>query len=183
MQTDAKMSECVFFNFSQVNSSCDNNSNVYRNETDFVPTLHDIYFVITLIICLFGFIVNILNIIAILNAPGKLTPHSKLVINLAVSDICVLLPTLVAVIRIIIANQSCYYELVVHKYFQPGIVLVSLLNLLMLGIDHYIAIVKPLHYDRILSTKRISACMAFIWIFSFVASVIETIPKIIKRYK
>ena len=69
---------------------------------------------------------NILNIIAILNAPGKLTPHSKLVISLAVSDICVLLPTLVAEIRIIIANQSCYYELVVHKYFQPGVVLVSL---------------------------------------------------------
>ena len=134
--------------------------------------------------------INILNIIAILNAPGKLTPHSKLVISLAVSDICVVLPTLVAEIRIIIAtllvgdvNQSCYYELVVHKYFQPGVVLVSLLNLLMLGIDHYIAIVKPLHYDRILSTKRISACVAFIWIFSFVASVIENIPKIISYFK
>ena len=192
MQTDAKMFECVYLNFSQleVNISCVNISNVYRNETYFVPTLHDIYFVITLIICSFGFIVNILNIIAILNAPGKLTPHSKLVISLAVSDICVLLPTLVAEIRIIIAtllvgdvNQSCYYELVVHKYFQPGVVLVSLLNLLMLGIDHYLAIIKPLHYNRILSSKRISACFAFIWILSCVASVSETIPKIINYFK
>ena len=190
MQTDARMSECVFLNFSQVNNSCVNISNVYRNETDVYATLYDIYHVITIIICSFGFIVNILNVIAILNAPGKLTPHSKLVISLAVSDICVLLPTLVSEIRIIIAtllvgdvNQSCYYELVVHKYFQPGVVLVSLLNLLMLGIDHYIAIVKPLHYNRTLSTKHISACVSFIWIFSFVASMIETIPKIISYFK
>ena len=188
MQTDARMSECVFLNFSQVNNSCVNISNVYRNETDVYATLHDIYHVITIIICSFGFIVNTLNIIAILNAPGKLTPHSKLVISLAVSDICVVLPSLVA--EIIIAtllvgdvNQSCYYKLVVHRYFQPGVLLVSLLNLLMLGIDHYIAIVKPLHYDRILSTKRISTCVAFIWIFSFVASVIETFPKIISYFK
>ena len=188
MHTDAKMSECVFFNFSQVSNSCVNISNVNRNETDFNATLYDIYNAITLIICLFGFIVNILNIIAILNAPGKLTSHSKLVISLAVSDICVVLPSLLTQISMATllvgdVNLSCYYHVVVHKYIEPGVVLVSLLNLLMLGIDHYIAIVKPLHYDRILSTKRLSACVAFIWIFSFVVSVIETIYKIISYFK
>ena len=188
MQTDARMSECVFLNFSQVNNSCVNISNVYRNKTDFYATLYDIYHVITYIICSFGFIVNILNIIAILNAPGKLTPHSKLVINLAVSDICVVLPSLVteistATLLVGGVNQSCYYHLVVHKCIEPGVVIVSLLNLLMLGIDHYLAIIKPLHYNRILSSKRIRACFAYIWIFSCVASVSETIPKIINYFK
>ena len=182
------MSECVYLNFSQVNNSCVNISNEYRNETDFYATLSDINNVIAYIICSFGFMINILNIIAILNAPGKLTPHSKLDISLAVSDICILLPILVTKISkaaLLVGNikHSCYYYLVVYSYIQPGVLLVSLFNLLMLGIDHYIAIVKPLHYNRILSTRRMSTCIAFVWILSCIASVTETIPKIIYYFK
>ena len=49
-------------------------------------------------VCPLGLIVNILNIIAITNAPSRLTPHSRLVISLAVSDMCIVLPEIVNII-------------------------------------------------------------------------------------
>ena len=75
------------------------------------------------------------------------------------------------------------YDTVLECYFQPGVVLVSLLYLLALGIDHFIAIVKPLHYNSIVSSIRTSACIALIWIVSYTTVVIETIPKTVMYYK
>ena len=135
---------CVDFNNSNVNDSCDK----FKDDTDFIdesPTLFLlIYRPVRYTICTFAVILNILNIIALANAPSRLTPHLKLVISLAISDVCIVLP-LILILSVFkpLENWWCLYT-TLFSYFQPSIFLVSLLNLLALEIDHYIAIVKPL---------------------------------------
>ena len=184
------MAKCEYLNVSQGNNSCVNLTNKYNNGTetnsDNITLFLDIYAMFVYVIFSLASTMNFLNIIALLNVPGKMTPHSKLIISLAISDICVLFPELFTRINRTISVFSgmyyCYFS-VIFLYMEPCVILVSLLNLLTLGIDHYIAIVKPLHYNRIVTNRRISACIVLIWILSFVASVIETIPEIINYYK
>ena len=184
------MAMCDYLlNLSQANSSYANTTSEIRD--DFVISCETLFFLEQILRYIFyvvgssGLIMNFLNIIAILHAPGKMTPHTLLVLNLAISDICLLLPEVF--IRIFETlpydiNIPLYYTLL-HKYIEPAFILASLLNLLSLGIDHYIAIVKPLYYNRIVSKRHTSACIVLIWILSVVASAIETIPEIIKYYR
>ena len=179
------MAKCEYFNVSKLNISFVNTSSKYCNgselntyNNDIVTVFNETYGVFVYVICSLGLIMNILNIAAILNAPEKVTAHPKLVISLAVSDMCVVMPELLkGIISILpyVMSYFCFF-IVVFYYIEPGVILVSLLNLLMLGIDHYIAIFKPLHYNRIVSKHRITLCIVLIWIFGFVASVSETIP-------
>ena len=183
---------CEYLNLSQPNSSCANTTSEVRNdlvvsyETLFI--LQDIFRYIVYVVGSSGLIMNVLNIIAILHAPGKMIPHTLLVLNLAVSDICLLLPEVL--LRILeslpLYPQDINYKLyftILRYYIEPAFILASLLNLLSLGIDHYIAIVKSLYYNRIVSKRRTSVCIVLIWILSVVASAIETIPEIIKYYR
>ena len=56
-------------------------------------------------------------------------------------------------------------------------------NLLVLGIDHYIAIVKPLHCNRLVSNRRTKVIISLIWIVRFIAAVIDIIPAIFTYYE
>ena len=79
-------------------------------------------------------------------------------------------------------SASLYsFNVAVYTCFYSSVMLVSLLNLLLLAIDYYIAIVKPLHYSSIVTKSRTRACIVFIWIVSFitVTVVTESIPEII----
>ena len=170
---------CVDFNNSNVNDSCDK----FKDDTDFIdesPTLFLlIYRPVRYTICTLAVILNILNIIALANAPSKLTPHLKLVISLAISDVCIVLP-FILILSVFKPRENwwCLYT-TLFSYFQPSIFLVSLLNLLALGIDHYIAIVKPLQYNIIVTNSRTNVLMCVIWIASFITSVFESLPHVL----
>ena len=188
------LTKCEKFILSLVNNSCVNTSDEFYDQKE-----HDDYatwIFVTGIITKFkhtvsplGLIMNILNIVAIANAPSRLTPHSRLVINLAVSDMCILLPWL---LHILIFESTDYgiigypsisyfcYKVAVETYFLSSVKIVSLLNLLGLAIDHNIAIVKLLHYYRIVSNSRTKAYIVMIWLISFIKAVIESIPTITK---
>ncbi|KAJ8038668.1 G-protein coupled receptor 52 [Holothuria leucospilota] len=50
-----------------------------------------------------------------------------------------------------------------------AVLIVSILNLLMLSIDRYIAVTRPLTYYSIMTRKKCYMCVAFVWVFSFTA--------------
>ena len=85
--------------------------------------------------------------------------------------------------RVFVMISYYCYNVAVYTYFFSSVLLVSLLNLLALAIDHYIAIVKPLHYSSIVTNSRIRVCIVLIWLMSFATIVIESIPEIINYYK
>ena len=184
------LTKCDNLNLSQVvYDSCANVSNGNHGKPDYNDAfrlLYDIFEQFVYFASPIGLIMNILNIIAIANAPSKMSPHSKLVISLAVSDMCVVLPALVTrLLRRQLYRYDIYecYDVVTYSYFEPSVTLASLLNLLALGIDQFIAIVKPLHYTRIVSNRRTRECIVLIWLMSFITSVIETLPETINYYK
>ena len=185
--------KCEDMNFSSVDYSFMNLSNrdMYQKDMesyyDTIDVVQNILDRFKYTVCPLGLIMNILNIVAIANAPSRLTQHSKLIISLAVSDMCIVLPE---ILYIIISKTFEYdsisyncYTVLAYFYFEPSVTLVSLFNIFALGIDHYIAIVKPMHYNRIVSNSRIRACVALIWIVSFIIVVTESIPEIINYYK
>ena len=179
------MSKCEGGNLSQFNNTCANISNEFIS-VELLRLLYSILDQFVYVVSPIGLIMNILNIVAIANAPTKLSPHSKFVISLAVSDMCILLPSLVTRLARTLLFQYDIYECfstIAYSYLEPCVTLVSLFNLLALGIDHFIAIIKPLHYKRIVTNSRVSACIVLIWSVSFVTSAIETIPEIINYYK
>ena len=187
----ANLTECEDLNISEVNDSCVNLTNEYRAKVFYISDTHyllsSIYYKFIYTVSPLGLLMNILNIVAIANAPSALTPHSRFVISLALSDLCIILPTLGQKLM----NQLYYFErafnfkvylcynVAIYSYFEPCVILVSLLNLLALGVDHFIAIVKPLHYTRIVSNSRTKTTIALIWAVSFITVVLETVPEII----
>ena len=183
-------------NASHVNKSCVNISSeflykagVFTSDAD--RLLSSIYYNFVYTVSPLGLIVNILNIVAIAHSPQGPTPHSILIISLAVSDICVVLPTLGTQLmchlylyeRVVDLTVLECYAAFEHISFEPCVLLASLFNLLALGIDHYIAIVKPLHCNRLVSNRRTKVIIVLIWIVSFIAVVIDTIPSIFAYYK
>ncbi|XP_071948485.1 octopamine receptor beta-1R-like [Antedon mediterranea] len=54
---------------------------------------------------------------------------------------------------------------------------VSLLSLLSVSVDRYIAISKPLHYILLVTKKRALFAVAFIWIFTFILVTLSSILK------
>ena len=184
------LTKCDNLNLSQViNDSCANVSNGNQAKPEYNDDFRLLYGIFEQFVYFaspVGLIMNILNIIAIANAPSKMSPHSKLVISLAVSDMCVVLPALITrLARRLLYRYGIYecYDLATYSYFEPSVTLASLFNLLSLGIDQFIAIVKPLHYNRIVSNSRTRKCIVLIWLMSFFTSVIETLPETIKYYK
>ena len=101
--------------------------------------------------------------------------------SLAVSDMCIVLPVVIhytlRLLRLYISSDC--YIVALYRYFYPSFTLVSLLNILALGVDHFIAIVKPLHYNRIVSNVRTKVCIVLIWLISFITVATESIPDII----
>ena len=104
-------------------SPCVNISKESHNKTEYiVDTIYDRF---TIAVCPLGLILNILNIIAIMHSSLKLTPHSKLFISLAVSDVCIALHTICS---LLIKELRKYYdvdlcfEIVLQSLFIPGVI-------------------------------------------------------------
>ena len=127
------LTNCEDLNLSLVDYSCMNLSNEFHRDMknndmavyfDTINLVESILEKFKYTVCPHGLIVNILNIIAITNAPSRLTPHSRLVISLAVSDMCIVLPEIV---NIIILNKF-EYDSISYKfayfYFEPSVALV-----------------------------------------------------------
>ena len=131
--------------------------------------------ILRLILCCLALLTNILSIAATANIPKGLTMHSKLIISLAVADIIVPLSIFMYILNKVLntpkvsmlftpqerLTSACMFQFVNSVNVTAH--LISLLNLFAMALDHYIAIMRPLHYINIMNRFRGNLLIFLLW--------------------
>ena len=133
--------------------------------------------ILLLVLCFLGLSINIVSIAATLHIPHGQTAHSKLIINLAISDSCIILSIFLQILEKILSplHSHEYCIETANQGFLNFALLASLINLLAMAIDQYVAILNPMHYHEIMSRFRGNLMLFLIWIISFVGGLIDFI--------
>ena len=107
--------------------------------------------------------------------PIRRTAHIKLIISLSLSDMCVACSVFLhIVVRVTQPHHEEEYCIeVLNEGFLNFALLASLLNLLAMGIDHYLAVKKSLSYHRIMSPVRANIMIASVWVISLLCTVLD----------
>ncbi|XP_026187426.1 trace amine-associated receptor 13c-like [Mastacembelus armatus] len=109
---------------------------------------------------------NLLLIISIYHFRQLHTPTNFLLLSLAVSDFLVGL--LVMPFHIFL-TEPCWYlgDLVcVLDYFLNFIIVCSsVVNMVLISVDRYVAICDPLHYHTRITPNRVQICVVLCWIY------------------
>ncbi|XP_070212595.1 adrenocorticotropic hormone receptor-like [Littorina saxatilis] len=135
--------------------------------------------VISLTLCLLSLLANFLSILATLLGPNGLVTHLKLVVSLGLSDMLLSFSTVSDTLnrifnasptmstppdqRLAFACASTF-----HFALRTMAIVISLLNLLVMALDHYVAIMNPLHYPTRLSRTTGNVIICCIWLVAFV---------------
>ncbi|XP_026187431.1 trace amine-associated receptor 13c-like [Mastacembelus armatus] len=111
-------------------------------------------------------VLNVLVIISISHFRQLHTPTNLLLLSLAVSDFLVGL--LVMPFQILL-TEPCWFlgDLVCVLFnFLPFITLyASVVNMVLISVDRYVAICDPLHYPTRITLNRVQICVVLCWIY------------------
>ncbi|XP_045182610.1 melanocortin receptor 4-like [Mercenaria mercenaria] len=136
----------------------------------------------SIVLCGLGILANSLSIFAILYLHNKLSTHLKLIINLCVSDALIVVPTLVSKI-IYMTETSTFCSAVAERLIIDLALLATLLNLLMIAVDHYFAILRPLLYRRKMTNFRGNFFIIGIWVTSLFGIALEILAGVVVKNK
>ena len=131
--------------------------------------------IIALFLGTIGILVNLLSLLAIYHVSVKITTHFKLIISLACSDIIIGSTVMLLLLHNTInpvsspscghstarIRSTCIYAFI--KAANSTGLIVCLLNLIGMAIDHYVAILKPFYYRRVLGRKYGKFMIITIW--------------------
>ncbi len=121
--------------------------------------------VIMIVIGVLAIVLNVFTVISIAVIRHGLSTNLKLILSLCLSDVLVSLCVLLGMIRMNPFNnnsETCGY--IAWRGLKMASHIISLFNLLGLGLDHYFAIVKPLEYLT-KTTACFPSCMIILfWI-------------------
>ncbi|XP_067384327.1 trace amine-associated receptor 13c-like [Channa argus] len=124
-------------------------------------------------ISLFTVVLNLLVIVSISHFRQLYSPTNLLILSLAVSDF---LMGLVVMPFQILLTEPCWLlgDLVcVLYYFLPFIAIcASVVNMVLISVDCYVAICDPLHYSTRITQKRVQICVLLCWIYCVFYSLI-----------
>ncbi|KAK3108213.1 hypothetical protein FSP39_003329 [Pinctada imbricata] len=136
--------------------------------------------IVRLILCSLALVTNILSIMATANIPKGLSMHSKLIISLAIADMIVPISIFMYILNKVLntpkvgrlftpeerLSSACMFQFVNSINVMAH--LISLFNLFAMALDHYIAIMKPLHYIHIMNRFRGNLLIIVLWVTAFV---------------
>ena len=131
--------------------------------------------VIAVIMGTIGILANLLSLLAIYHVSAKITTHFKLIISLACSDITIGITVMLLLLHNTINPvchpgccspnarivSTCMFAFI--KAANSTGLTVCLLNLIGMAIHHYIAILKPFYYRRVLDKKYGTLMIITIW--------------------
>ena len=136
--------------------------------------------VLSIVLSILGIIANILSIYFVKRIYKTLSSHLKLIISLCVSDCLIPLPCLLKHIYIMTRPLNVCFNVAV-KLITDMALLASLLNLLAIAVDHYLAILKPLMHKRSITNSRAICAVLVIWAVSVLAISVEVIMGMIHK--
>lgn len=117
-----------------------------------------------LVCCLLAMCVNSLVIISIYWIRNPMTPNLKISLSLAVADALSSSMTgfLLLMERLQIENLGIFF--CIAELIRLSGIVITVLHLLALSFNHYIGIMKPLHYNVIVTKRKVSIVIAFLWV-------------------
>ncbi|KAF7281852.1 hypothetical protein GWI33_004181 [Rhynchophorus ferrugineus] len=119
---------------------------------------------ILLISCLVSMLVNVIVIASACWIRCSMTPNLKISLSLAAADACSSsLYGLLIFIDVYVPIQMGVFLNVVEILRLSGIV-ITVVHLMALAVNHYIGILKPLHYNSIVTSKKVAAVIWLLWI-------------------
>ena len=140
--------------------------------------------IVAIVLVVVAIIANIFSLIVMCrilrNSRGGPASHTALIISLAASDVLFCATVLLHIVNKILNPlyypgfgppdkrlvSRCAYTII--KSLNTTALNVNLLNLMGMAIEHYIAILKPLHYTRLLSRKRFTLMILLLWFIALV---------------
>ncbi|XP_066250172.1 adenosine receptor A1-like [Euwallacea similis] len=141
------------------NSSCDPNS----------ASKIEQYYIMLPILLIASFIAMMVNVVVIASARWircSLTPNLKISLSLATADAASSsmggLVFLIEDYEFKVGVLACLLEIL----RLSGIV-ITVAHLLALSLNHYIGILKPLHYNSIVTNKKVSRAIWLLWLAPF----------------
>ena len=170
------------------------NQSVYERAKYLLTEPHQ---VVALILGFLAISLNFLSILAVLKTRRTLTSHYRFIVSLAVSDILIGVSVTVHLINQVLNPTRGIGEgprtfrlvtrcvFIVIKALNTTSLCITLLNLMGMAIDHYLAILRPLHYPTLMNPKRAKCLIIFLWILALVcgfSDFMSAYPKFL-RYK
>lgn len=137
--------------------------------------------IIAVVLVSLAVLCNALSLLAISQVRMRLTGHLRLIISLATSDTVIGISCISFLINKVIFN---YYQLGVgprhcRRYFWCVFVFVkalnstalnmTLLNLMAMAADHYLAILRPLHHQSMMNKRRSKILLSCLWTVAAIA--------------
>lgn len=142
-------------------------------------TLQQPHWIISLVLITLVISSNSVSLVAILTIKGKLTSHFRLLVSLAFSDMLVATSLLLYLINTI-ANPRLepgsgpshrrlvsYCVFMVIKALNTMGLIITLLSLIGMSIDAYIAMVRPTYYATTRNRARSLCLIVCLWILAF----------------
>ena len=149
------------------------------SDLDTTQHLHEPVVIAMMILCLLALLTNILSILATKHVPSNLfTAHFRLILSLAAGDILTVFSVVFHIMNKVLnppvlfhlntkeerLMSACGFQFVVSLNVTAH--LISLLNLFAMAQDHYVAIMKPLHYNQIMTSRRVNQMISILWAFA-----------------
>ena len=154
----------------------------------------------TIIALTLGFVaisLNVLSILAITKIHSGLTSHYRLIVSLAISDILIGLSVVLHIINNVFnprppkagigpwpVREQSFCVFIIIKALNTTSLNITLLNLMGMAIDLFLAIVRPLHYPSLMNKQRATITIAFFWFVAILcgfSDFFSTYPKF-KKY-
>lgn len=149
----------------------DHNLSFYDDEQINIENLYKFYIPPMLLFCLASIVINLKVLLSVHWIRRPLSPTLHISLSLAAADACT--STLLGVgllfnsylpkvygIRVV---ASCAALLTIEMYRLSGVI-ITVMHLLALSINHYLGILKPLHYISIMTTKKTTVTVVLLWI-------------------
>lgn len=126
-----------------------------------------------LVCCLLAMCVNCVVIVSVYWIRSPMTPNLKISLSLAIADAVSSSMTglMLFLDEIQISEHLGVFPCLIELIRLSGIV-ITVLHLLALSLNHYIGIMKPLHYNSIVTKRKVSTVIALLWICPIILLVI-----------
>ncbi|XP_028654776.1 trace amine-associated receptor 13c-like [Erpetoichthys calabaricus] len=148
---------------------CYNSGNVSCIKETRSTSVSVILYVLAAVAVMLTFCGNLVVIISISHFKQLHTPTNILVLSLATADF--LVGVLIMPFMVIQSIETCWYFgnefCVIYSVFLCLLTETSIINLVIIAVDRYIAICNPLLYSSKVTVRVASVCVAIVWVLNF----------------